>query len=445
MPKILPPIKTSELKKLIKSKKKGTFSLGGSYGLVLRKTEFSSIYQIRYYFLGKQKFCTIGNSEFISYKDAKKLCLKYRQMVFNGEDPAEIKRAQRQKEEKEAKITTVKHPFWKVSDEYLKFREESGAFKHSLKGKRDYSSMMVTYVYPVIQNKDVSIITPDDILKILKDPYVNKPFMASKLKGHIKGVFDYAILKKYRTDSNPVDMDGSLGIILKSLNSKKKQPSHNAALDWKDVPKLIKACFNRHTVAAYELIFSILTATRSKAVRLMEWSEIDYREKTWTIPLAHDKNKKENANRTIYLSKAALQLLKWIDKRSETVFVSNLCKAYSDSVFKSVIYQLNEEHKKFKTTPLFVDKSILDPKTNKPVPITQHGTARSSFKCWASADENASKRYNVDAVELCLLHERKDPLKGAYDRTKHISERRRIMEDWGNYCTSLISDKFWEK
>ena len=83
MPKILPPIKTSELKKLIKSKKKGTFSLGGSYGLVLRKTEFSSIYQIRYYFLGKQKFCTIGNSEFISYKDAKKLCLKYRQMVFN--------------------------------------------------------------------------------------------------------------------------------------------------------------------------------------------------------------------------------------------------------------------------------------------------------------------------------------------------------------------------
>ena len=56
-----------------------------------------------------------------------------------------------------------------------------------------------------------------------------------------------------------------------------------------------------------------------------------------------------------------------------------------------------------------------------------------------------SKRYNVDAVELCLLHERKDPLKGAYDRTKHISERRRIMEDWGNYCTSLISDKFWGK
>lgn len=72
MPKILPQIKTSELKKLIKSKQKGIFSLGGSFGLVLRKTEFSSTYQIRYYFQGKQKFCTIGNSELISYKDAKK-------------------------------------------------------------------------------------------------------------------------------------------------------------------------------------------------------------------------------------------------------------------------------------------------------------------------------------------------------------------------------------
>lgn len=457
MPKIIAQAKVAALKALIKArikankedKEKGKKvrslirSLGGGNGLVVRITSNTAYYQIRYSWKGKPKFFTIGKTDLISYPNAKKKCLEYRRMVFNGQDPAIVNKQKKIEEKAVNNQNITKHPFWQVCDEYLIFREESGAFKHSSKGKSDFSAMMVTYAYPVIQNKDIAEITSDDILKILQDPYVNKPAMAQKLKSHLKGVLNLFKVKNYRTDENPVTSD-SLEVVLKSLNPKKKQPSHNAALDYREIPKLIKACFDKHTVPAYELIFSILTASRSKAVRLMKWAEINYKDKSWTIPLENDKIKKEQANRTIYLSKAAIQLLKWIDKRSEYVFVSKLCKTYTDSVFKSVIYQLNEDHIRF-NTPIFVDRSIIDPKTKKPAVITQHGTARASFKSWASADENAKKRYNVDAVEMCMLHERKDPLKGAYDRTKHVSERRRIMEDWGNYCVSLISDKFWDK
>lgn len=445
MPKIVKPFTSLEVNDLIKNKKNKTCirSLGGGYGLVIVIYKTNSFYKIRYSFYGQQKLFTIGRTDLISYQEAKKKCFELRKITLNGSDLVQVKKQKRIEEEKARNKSKAKHPFWKVCEEYLVFREESGAFKHSEKGKKDFLAMMANYANPVIYDKDVADVTSDDILKIIQEPYVNKPAMAEKLKTHLKGVFTLSKLKKYRTDENPVTNE-SLDIVLKSLNPKKKQPSHNAALDYREIPVFIKACFNKHTIPAYELIFSILTATRSKAVRLMKWSEINFKERTWTIPLENDKIKKENANRTIYLSRAAMQILKLIDKRSEYVFVSNLGKPYSDSVFKSVIFQLNEDHVRF-NTPEFVDKSIINPKTKKPTAITQHGTARASFKCWASADENAKKRYNVDAVEMCMLHERKDPLRGAYDRTKHISERRRIMEDWGNYCVSLISAKFWDK
>lgn len=444
MPKITPPIKSRNLQKLIRTKQKGTFCLGHYSGLVLKKTDFNNYYQLRYYFNKLQKVITLGDAKIITFPDAKKKALNYLRMLSNGIDPISYEKEQRTKKIEETKSLVVHNPFWKVSEEYLRFREENGAFKHSQKGKKDFSAMVITYAYPVIKNKDVANVNSDDLLSILQDPYVNKPAMASKLKSHLKGIFDFAILKQYRKDSNPMDMNGSLGLLLKSLNSKRKQASHYPALDYREIPIFIKQLFSRHTVGAYGLIFSILTASRSQAVRMMQWSQIDYQDRSWTIPLKNDKNKKDNANRTIYLSKASLQLLKWIEKRSEYVFVSKFCKTYSDSVFKAVILQLNEEHIRF-GGPEFVDKSMLDPKTQKPMPITQHGTARSSFKCWASSDENAKKNYNVDAVEMCMLHERKDPLKGAYDRTKHIPERRRIMEDWGKFCTSMISETFWTK
>lgn len=73
--------------------------------------------------------------------------------------------------------------------------------------------------------------------------------------------------------------------------------------------------------------------------------------------------------------------------------------------------------------------------------ITQHGTARASFKTWAKSDELGNNRkYFDEAVELCLLHDRKDPLKGAYDRSTLERERRKIMNDWGKFCCAKIPE-----
>ena len=89
---------------------------------------------------------------------------------------------------------------------------------------------------------------------------------------------------------------------------------------------------------------------------------------------------------------------------------------------------------------MFTDPNIPD-ENGQPSYITQHGTARATFKTWAKSDELGNNRKFFDeAVELCLLHIRKDPLKGAYDRSKLEKERQKIMNAWGLFCCSKIPE-----
>ncbi len=57
--------------------------------------------------------------------------------------------------------------------------------------------------------------------------------------------------------------------------------------------------------------------------------------------------------------------------------------------------------------------------------ITVHGTARATFRTWAKDDELGNNRkFDQEAVELCLLHSKNDAYNGAYDRAKLEKERR---------------------
>lgn len=74
--------------------------------------------------------------------------------------------------------------------------------------------------------------------------------------------------------------------------------------------------------------------------------------------------------------------------------------------------------------------------------ITAHGTARSGFRTWAKDDRlGHNRKFDQEAAELCLLHcKASDNYHGAYDRARLSSERQRLMDDWGEFCCSLVSD-----
>ena len=97
---------------------------------------------------------------------------------------------------------------------------------------------------------------------------------------------------------------------MEPLQKNRKPKQNHAACPVERLPELIAEIHSYDSMSARACEFSILTATRSQAVRLAQWDEINLEKGTWIIPIEHDKVKAQNRDRTIFLSSQALDLLR---------------------------------------------------------------------------------------------------------------------------------------
>src|SRR5262249_40612117 len=94
---------------------------------------------------------------------------------------------------------------------------------------------------------------------------------------------------------------------------------HQAALPYAEVGAFMAKLRRETSIAARLVEFTILTAVRRGEARLAVWDEVDFEAKTWTVPAARTKSRRE---RRVPLSRPAFALLKdlWTIRRSEFVF-----------------------------------------------------------------------------------------------------------------------------
>ncbi|MCZ5018677.1 integrase, partial [Escherichia coli] len=71
-----------------------------------------------------------------------------------------------------------------------------------------WRSTLETYAYPFIGKKAVSEITKVDLLAILEPIWLTKNETASRLRGRIETVIDYAKAKEYFEGDNPAAWKG---------------------------------------------------------------------------------------------------------------------------------------------------------------------------------------------------------------------------------------------
>ena len=438
------------MKDIIKISKVGITAIGYVPGLCVRVYESGfKIYVFRYNFFGVFRVIKIGDIKAITLNTAKSKSLTYRAQILDLKDPYLIIKHQKDilskngKQESSHALGEKSIPFYKVFEEYVKFKLDNGGFKNNIRGQQVLNNTVINYAYPIIKKTEIKNIEPIDCFNVLKDVWVNKPAQGDRLLQYLKQIFAYAQAMKYIV-ATPVDMNGALGILLRPLANQRKSIGHFPALDYNEIPQFCRALWdvikNGKGDAAKALLFAILTSARSKPIRYLKWSEIDFVKRIWTIPAENDKSKQKDRNRDIFLSTYAIALLRLMPNINSYVFNTLSLTRLSDAALGSVIRNINQSRAS-KGLPLFLDRNIIKENGTHPA-ITQHGTARATFKTWAKADElgNHLKFYH-DAVELCLLHERKDPLKGAYDRSKFEKERFFVMEEWGKYCCQLFEDE----
>ena len=411
--------------------KPGLYGDGG--GLYLQVSDFSTkAWVFRYMMAGRARKMGLGEvgpgggKGGVSLNDARKKRDAAYGLVVDGIDPIEERKERKAVQRaKNAKLTT----FGQAAEEYIAAHESSWKNeKH-----RDQWRMTLLGVTPkgepakhdyckIIRDLPVDLIDGALVLKVLRPIWNDKTETASRLRGRIETILDYAkVALKLREGDNPARWEGNLKF---SLPQKSKvSPSENhPALPYDQIAEFTKELRQRDGIAARALEFAILCAARTGEIIGARRSEIDRDKKIWTVP--KDRMKGETGARkhdhVVPLSNRALAILEGLPGEGEYLF------PLSNAAMGAVIDRINEDRAKAGLL------KWVDPKLGGRE-VVPHGF-RSTFKDWSSEETE----YDNNLSEMALSHTLPDKVEAAYRRGSMVEKRRRLMADWAAYCDSKI-------
>ena len=286
------------------------------------------------------------------------------------------------------------------------------------KHRKQWSSTLVTYAYPIIGSMLVADIAMRDVRNVLEQEtaidqkskgklwYV-KTETAKRLLGRIKTVLDYATVNEYRSGTNPAQWTGHLSTQLPSPRKFQKK-EHHPAVPYQQMGDFMTNLRKLDSISAKALEFLILTAVRSGSVRQAEWSEIDLEKALWVIPAEHTKARQEHR---VPLQPQAIQLLKSLPAMAGTnvVFPSPQGKTLSDMAISQLMRGMRE-------------------RGELTVEAVPHGF-RSTFRDWA-AEQTA---YPDEIRKAASGHTVGDAVKEAYQRSDLLDKRRNLMNAWAKF------------
>lgn len=439
------PLNKQEVKKITapETRKEGMFSVGGAKGLYIRvRGKTSAQYILRFRREGQVHFITIGSCEALSLETARIKAQELQARVSQGEDVASQLKQQKLKQQARRQLekqvgTTVRS----VTEAWLQNRSEANFWRNYRTGEHQTRLAINKWIYPYIGNTDINELQSSDMVKLLGPIWEKHPGTARKLEGWLRKIFQWGIAQQILISGiNPLSKDGAYPVLLEPYTAHKKDTENYGSLPYQEMPSFFKELQETKGWASLVMQFSILTATRSQAVRRLTWNQLDLEKGEWKILRENDKVKGIKRDRTIFLSKQAVELLRKIPGSPTKYVFGNDDVPLTVSAIFMLIRRMNAHRAKLGKA------GWIDPEKTKRTGITSyithHGTSRATFKTWSRSDElGNNKRFDQVAVEKCLLHTGNDPYHGAYDRSPQCKERREIMQAWADYCTSLCAEK----
>ena len=280
----------------------------------------------------------------------------------------------------------------------------------NVKHAAQWQSTLQTYAYPVLGSVPVKTISANDdgtalVMKVLEPIWYSKTETASRVRGRIEAILDWAKARGYRDGENPARWKGHLDKLLPG-KSKLAPVKHHAALPYFDIPEFMTKLRAALGTAARALEFTILTAARTSEVLGAKRSEIDFETRMWTIPAERMKARKVHR---VPLSKSAIAIINSMPNDS----------AY---LFPGVV--------KDKPLSNMAMLKTLERMAVRDQAVT-HGF-RSTFRDWAA--ENGD--YPNELLEMAIAHRIGNKVEAAYRRGDLLKKRHRLMRDWERFCNS---------
>jgi integrase len=386
------------------SPKPGMYADGG--GLYLRVTsEGARNWVLRFMLDRRPRWMGLGPLALYGLQEARAKALDARRKRHDGIDPIEARRAERARQRLDAaKAITFKQ----CAEAYVTAHR---AGWRNDKHAAQWSATLSSYAYPIIGALPVQAVDTGLVLKVLEPIWTVKPETASRLRGRLESILDFAKARDYRDGENPARWRGHLDMLLPA-RSKVREVEHHAALPYAELPAFLANLPEQVGIAARALEFLILTAARIGEVIGARWSEIDLLDKIWSVPAARMKAHREHR---VPLSARALAILNEMQEAR-----------HGDDASDAFVFPGRKPR-----TPLSNMAFLMLLRRMGRGSLTAHGF-RATFKTWASERTSAQNQI----VEASLAHVIGDKVEQAYRRGDLFEKRRRLMAQWATFCAT---------
>jgi integrase len=325
-----------------------------------------------------------GAARGLGLAEVREAASEHLKLVAQGIDPIDRRRDEREAE-RARKLANIS-----FKDATIRFLEVHESGWKNEKHRDQWHSTLKKYAFKSLGSRPATAVDGAAITDALSSIWTKTPETARRVKQRIERVVQWV------KDGMPMPAP-----------SKARTVKHHSALNYKDMPEFTADLRQRESISARALEFTILCAARTNETIGAMWSEIDLKEKIWTVPA---ERMKAGRIHRVPLSDRAVQILAALPKDGDYVFPGAT------------------GHRPLSNMAMLELLRGMRPGT------TVHGF-RATFSTWAN---DCMSGIGSKIIEAALAHIIGDKAEAAYDRGEKLAKRRKLMTAWANYCNSAV-------
>ncbi|ECF6595070.1 DUF4102 domain-containing protein [Salmonella enterica] len=382
------------------------FKVSDSRGLYLLVSPGGSRHwYLKYRINGKESRIGLGAYPSVSLSEARQQREEIRRMLAQNINPVQQRAAERG-------LLTPENVFKTVA---LDWHKNNRKWSQSTADR--LLASMNNHIFPVIGHLSVTELKPRHFIDLLKGIEAKGLLeVASRTRQHLCNIMRHAVHQGF-IDSNPAaNLDGVTMPPVKR---------HYPALPLERLPELLERIDGYQKGRELTRLAVLLTLhlfIRSSELRFARWSEIDFRNKVWTIPATREaitgvrysgRGAKMRTPHIVPLSRQSVAILKKIKDISgdyELVFPGDhnpykpLCENTVNKALRLMGYDTKQD-------------------------ICGHG-----FRAMACSALMESGLWSQDAVERQMSHQERNGVRLAYiHKAEHLEARKEMMQWWSDY------------
>ena len=387
--------------RMVKGENVGKESDGG--GLNFQSGKY---WRMSYRFAGKQKTLALGVYPDVSLKMARQARDRARELLAQGIDPAERKKADKveaKRQEREGSLT-----FEVVAREWF----EKKTLELTADYRKQILSRLENHLFPYIGGVLMKDLAPADVLSAVrvteKRGAIEQAHRLAQLAGKI---CRFARVSGYCT------FDAASGLT-EALTSIPREKHRAAIVDPIRIGELLRAIedYPGDISTLYALRILPYVFVRSQEIRGARWEEIDFDKAVWVIPAGRMKMKVAH---TVPLARQVVRL--FMDLREWT--------GHGELVFPSP----------FSATRCISDMGLLN--ALRRLGYGKDEMSIHGFRGMASTHAALDCKYRQDVIEVQLAHGERNKVRSAYNHAQYMSERTAMMQDWADWLDKLRAEE----